>query len=201
MSRDDKLQELLDLAALLQAGALDREESARVEWLVDGAGDEVRAASDAFKETAGELGFAVQPVEPPDELRRRLLDSIEKEASPQQPGIVLDDQGLLIARSGEIPWRPHELPGLAYKRLSLDRDSGMATTLLRLDPGAVYPSHRHEAAEHLLVLSGDLEVHGQRMGPGDYCRAEPGSVHEVGRSIAGGVVLVHASIHDKLLSQ
>ena len=41
------------------------------------------------------------------------------------------------------------------RRLYVDEAAVMVTMLVRMAPGARYPSHRHAAAEECFVLSGD----------------------------------------------
>jgi len=71
---------------------------------------------------------------------------------------------------------------------------------LRIDPGTVYPSHRHSDVEELFLLEGDLLVEGLRMGPGDYCRAEPNSLHGQVRTDSGALFLVLASNANEIVA-
>ena len=61
-----------------------------------------------------------------------------------------------------------------------------------------YPSHRHAGVEEILLLEGDLHVHGVVMRAGDYCRAEPDSMHEVTFSESGCMLLLRTSQHDEI---
>ena len=106
---------------------------------------------------------------------------------------------MLIASSDDMPWKPHPIPGIATKTLHVDRDAGFATRLYRIDAGASVPAHFHAGPEELLILSGDLTVHGHEMGPGDYCRADSDTVHHAAKSVSGAVLLVRASIHDRII--
>jgi len=45
-----------------------------------------------------------------------------------------------------------------------------------------------------------LSLEGLRMRPGDYCRAEPGSVHSAVRTAAGALFLALSSQQDELLA-
>lgn len=152
----------------------------------------------AFEAVVGELGLAAAPVEPSEDLRDRLLRGIAA-PPPKRAGVLLDEGGVLIASPDAMPWKPHPIPGLETKILHLDRITGVATALYRLAPGASVPAHRHAGLEEVLILSGDLEVHGHRMSAGDYCRAESESVHHATKTEQGAVFLVRGSIHNEML--
>ena len=74
------------------------------------------------------------------------------------------------------------------------------TALVRMEPHTRYPSHQHADVEELYLLDGDLLVEGQRMRAGDYCRAEPGSIHGEVSTQAGALFLVRYSQRDELLA-
>lgn len=191
--------EMVELAALLAAGALDEATASAARWRLDTAGDAVRAEAAALEETAAMLAESVEPVAPPNKLKARLLDRVEK--TPQQrPGSLLDEAGVRILRSAEIPWQERPTPGVAVKPLYVDKQSGRVTSLVRFDPGVVYPAHEHAADEELLVLSGDLEIQGRVMGPGDYCHGVAGSQHSKGLTRGGALLLVRNSMADRFLA-
>lgn len=146
----------------------------------------------------GELGLAAEPAEPPNGLRDRLLENLAGLPESRQE-VKLDEDGVLIASTEEMPWKPHRYPGIEIKTLFVDSDAGMATRLYRMSPGSVFPPHRHGGVEELFILSGEVQVHGQRMGPGDYCRAEFDTIHRATKSAQGAVVLVRTSIHNEPL--
>lgn len=148
----------------------------------------------ALQRVADELGFAARPVTPPASLRARVLAAVQP-----QPGILFQHAGLLISRSDNIPWQPTPITGLFVKPLYVDATRNYSTTLLRMEPGTRYPSHRHAETEELFVLAGDLIVEGKKMLPGDYCRGEPDSVHGEVWTETGGTYLVLASQQNEIL--
>ena len=89
-------------------------------------------------------------------------------------------------------------PGIHRKLLFLDQERDYATSLLRVDAGTHYPSHRHADVEEILVLEGDLHLHGVVMGAGDYCRAEPESIHLETYSETGCLLLQLTSLRDEV---
>jgi len=148
----------------------------------------------ALKRVADALGFSVTPVNPPAGLRQRLLDFIKP-----QPGILFNHAGLLISRSADMPWQSTPVAGLFVKPLFVDAERKYSTTLLRMEPGTHYPSHRHVETEELFVLEGDLVVEGKKMVAGDYCRGEPDSVHGEVWTESGGLYLVLSSQENEIL--
>ena len=78
------------------------------------------------------------------------------------------------------------------RRLFVDRAAQRVTMMVRMQPGASYPAHRHAEAEECFVLSGDLWTGSVRLHAGDYQRAEQGSRHPL-QSTEGGCVLLLVS--------
>lgn len=97
-------------------------------------------------------------------------------SSLRVPGVLLQQSGVFISRSGELALRAMA-PGIAYKPLYEDSARRYNTSVVRMDARAHYPSHRHAAMEELYLLSGDLHVEGQIMRSGDYRRADSGTIH------------------------
>jgi anti-sigma factor ChrR (cupin superfamily) len=160
-------------------------------------------------EVVENLALAVAPVVPSFGIRERLLASLAlkeeepKTAARRQPvsitakGILLQQQGLLISRSADMPWE-HIAPGFLRKTLFVDHERNYSTHLLRVEPGMRYSSHRHADVEEILVLEGDLNIHGVVMGPGDYCRAEPDSIHQETFTESGCLLLQLTSQLDQI---
>lgn len=192
----DQEKNLHELAALYAVGVLDDAERELFEQHLRSGCEGCQAELRALELVTDGLAGAVA-VEPPAGLRQRLLDKVKE--SKHRPGIVLERDGLLIARAGEMEWR-RVFPGVSTKRISRDARTRYHTLLMRIDPGASYPEHRHHGVEELYLLSGDLHVAGERMRAGDYCRAEPETVHLEARSEGGCVMLVRASMDDEVVA-
>jgi anti-sigma factor ChrR (cupin superfamily) len=71
--------------------------------------------------------------------------------------------------------------------------------LVRLAPGAEYPSHRHADIEELHLLHGELIINDRKLYPGDYNRAEAGSVDHRVWSETGCTCVLLTSANDTLL--
>ena len=194
-------------AALFALGSLRGEEKAAFEQHVHEGCAVCEQELDGLADVMENLALTATPVEPSGTVRRRLLDLLNTESrkSVARPellqevakGILLRQHGLLIARSADMPWKP-VAPGISCKILSVDSERSYSTCLIRAEAGARYPRHRHADVEELLVLEGDLHVHGVVMRAGDYCRAEPDSIHEETFTENGCVLLQVASQLDQM---
>ncbi len=192
-----KRSKAAEQAALQVFGLLSDSEREAFEERLRSGDPEARTEYAAFRDAAGLLALDAEPMEAAPSLRDRVLAVAEKPPEHHSGAVRLKEHGLLIASSEQMPWRKHQLPGVWTKTLFVDRQRGYHTSLVRLDPGSSYPAHRHAETEELFVLEGDFVFHGQRLGPGDYCRAEAGTLHQNSRSESGGTFLVMASLHDK----
>jgi anti-sigma factor ChrR (cupin superfamily) len=77
-------------------------------------------------------------------------------------------------------------PGVHWKVLHEEGDR--RTVLVRYDPGAVIPRHRHLGDEQIFVLEGSVTDDTGTCVAGDFARRPPGCVHAV-RSAQGALVL------------
>jgi len=89
------------------------------------------------------------------------------------------DVGLTFVRAGEGGWRPGIVPGVEIRRLYRDRARGTVTELVRMAAGTRLPGHRHITSEEFYMLSGDAQIAGERLDPGDYYRAAASTTHDV----------------------
>jgi len=106
-------------------------------------------------------------------IKRRLLERVAD----------ADDSHLTI-EADQGDWQPFGC-GIRIKAL-FERD-GVLSYLLRLDPGASLPPHRHPMDEECIVLEGRLRV-GTRteIGPGAYHLARRGALHATISTRTGG---------------
>jgi anti-sigma factor RsiW len=136
VSSDD----LHELAVLHALGSLDARDRVAFEQHLHGCDACVKDVR-SFTEVADLIGESVQAV-PAQRLRERLLSKVS--ASPRVPGIVMQQSGLLIARSEELAWQPIAA-GIYLKPLFEDKERKYNTSLVRMEAGAHYPSHHHAA--------------------------------------------------------
>ena len=178
------IDEARDRAALYVVGALRGEEEREfAEHLKQGC--EVCAAEvKAFSNVTDELAAAVPPEAPSAKLRERVLDKIASEVRARNSATI-DKNGMRFMLSNLMPWEETATKGIETKVLFRDAAHGMVTVLVRMAPGTSSRHHRHVAVEESYVLEGDVTISGVEMKRGDYCRAEPGTVH-TGISTRGG---------------
>jgi anti-sigma factor ChrR (cupin superfamily) len=192
------------LASLYVIGMLTEDERSDFErHLEEGCAicnSEVESASAALGALAGSAGSPQ-----PSGMRERFQARLNKEESVMKDstdhGILLREAGVVISRTESMQWRPGPFPGVWIKPLYLDQQQQRATSLVRMDPGTRYPSHRHNSAEEVFLLDGDFVVEGQVMRPGDYCHAQPASVHLESYTNAGCMFIISASQSDEILTQ
>jgi anti-sigma factor ChrR (cupin superfamily) len=90
-------------------------------------------------------------------------------------------------------------PGIACKLLATDTERNRVSMLVRLAPGTEYPPHRHAGLEELHLLHGELRIGDRTLYPGDYNRAEPGTVDHRVWSETGCTCVLITSFRDVLL--
>jgi anti-sigma factor ChrR (cupin superfamily) len=85
--------------------------------------------------------------------------------------------GFRFSFAADDDWRPHPVPGIRMKVLSISQQSGYATLLLDVRPGTRFPAHHHAGDEECYVISGSVQTLGRRLGPGDFIHADAGTDH------------------------
>jgi quercetin dioxygenase-like cupin family protein len=83
-----------------------------------------------------------------------------------------------VKRNDELEWKPAGYAGGERAVLHMSAHEGR-TSLVRIAAGTRAPAHRHEACEHVLVLTGKISISGHVLGPGDYLFTDSGEVHDL----------------------
>ncbi|MFQ5897841.1 MAG: cupin domain-containing protein [Candidatus Methylomirabilia bacterium] len=86
--------------------------------------------------------------------------------------------GSLFVTVEQIPWTERR-PGVFWKVLWEDPDGRHKATLIRCEPGATFPRHRHVGDEQIFVLEGSIADESGVCTAGNYARRPPGCVHTV----------------------
>ncbi|MBV7484385.1 cupin domain-containing protein [Bordetella sp. BOR01] len=89
-----------------------------------------------------------------------------------------------VVDSQNVEWRPTRYPGVEFKLLFEDKESGLFTGLFRWAPGAELPYHEHVEVEQTYILEGTLEDHEGAIAPGMFA-ARPGGSRHIARSPNG----------------
>jgi anti-sigma factor ChrR (cupin superfamily) len=82
----------------------------------------------------------------------------------------------LYVAAADRPWTERR-PGVHWKVLWEEGDR--RAVLMRYDPGAAIPRHRHLGDEQIFVLEGSVSDDTGTCTPGNYARRPPGCVHTV----------------------
>lgn len=130
-------------------------------------------ATNGFSAVVGEMGLLAAPVDPPADIRTRVLAQVEAEAFLRFHFRVLP----------EGTWQDIG-PGVRRKDLATD------AYLVRLEPGSRLVRQALDVVEHWYVIEGDLRIAGRQVHTGDYHRALPGTVDEAPTTTSGCLVLV-----------
>ncbi len=101
-------------------------------------------------------------------------------AEPSPPSVFLDVPNMA--------WEETKFPGIRCKTLFTD-PSGMATLLMRLDPGAVVPLHEHTAIEQTYVLEGHFLDEEGECRPGQFVWRPAGNTHVAWAGPEGATIL------------
>jgi hypothetical protein len=146
------------------------------------------------------LVHSARPVSPRPEVRRELLAKIAAEPRGDTPpeGFFTLRPGVTGVRTSAAAWIASPMPGIEYKLVSRDAETGMRTRLVRFAAGARYPRHRHAGTEEIFLIEGSVSVNGIVLHAGDYCRSDPGT-EEIGTySETGGLALIISSERDEV---
>ena len=197
--------EVVERTALYALGALTQIEARAFEdHLADGC-EVCQSELGEYQFTVEALAVAAADEEPSPAVHHRLLESIgdtptagePEEATASEP-LIPDAQAFVSLRDGDDGWERWD-EGILFKPLFIDETSGMMTSLVRMAPGTGLPRHQHLGVEQFLIIEGDCNVHGERLGPGDYHRALGGSIHETTYTETGTTFLLVAPTAYRIL--
>jgi anti-sigma factor ChrR (cupin superfamily) len=177
-----------DVQALALAdavGALDPNERRDLEDRVAALPASVRDEVAHLYDAAVDIAAAAAGEVPSPGVRAALLAKI---AAPSNHTVTASD--------GE--WLQTPVRGVRMKILAIDRERDRVTMLLRGEPGATYPAHRHTGPEECYVIRGSLVVEGRLLRAGDFHHAEGASDHDALHTDEGVEVLLVASASDYL---
>lgn len=157
------------------------------------------------------LSLATPTHRAPARLRARLLQAIAE--TPQHPAISPSGEAssandstqptpaspptlLALSRQVDAHWEQLPFPGISMRTLFLDPRTNRRTLLVRLQPGAAIPAHRHHDDEQCLILEGRVEMHGVEYGPGDFFVAANASLHQPITSSSGALLFLVTGHND-----
>jgi quercetin dioxygenase-like cupin family protein len=175
---DDGL--LDELAGEYVLGTLDGEARNRFESRLSSDGD----AQQAVAQWEARLSSLVEreaELQPSDEVWAAIKARLEDEPFP----------GIVTVREEEGVWAEHAT-GIAIKTLHVDRETGVTSLLMRMEPGSRYPAHKHTGDEECLMLAGEVSFGDLTLRAGDYHLAPKGMDHAEAYSATGALVFIRS---------
>jgi anti-sigma factor ChrR (cupin superfamily) len=173
-------------ASLYGLGLLDEAESSTFEQHLSSCSvcaAEVHESGDLAVQLAGSMPAAA----PPAKLRERVLTEA-----------VLPRGVVALVRGKHIKWQETPFPGVLMARLFEDPARGELTSLVKMTPGAHYPSHHHASLEHCYVVEGDLIFEDHTLFAGDYSAGCPNKVHTSATTTKGCLLFIVHNTQDQV---
>ena len=162
--------ERADLVELFAVGALPPEDHAAFAEHLQECGICRRAHEGINPVVSSLVHWPGAELSPAESLWERLCQRIGPEAMVVAPCESLPDLELDVG-----VWQ-QPAPGIYCKILSNDTTGDRVSMLVRLDPGVEYPGHTHAGREELHLLDGELWIDERKLVPGEYNRAEAGTI-------------------------
>jgi anti-sigma factor ChrR (cupin superfamily) len=147
---------------------------------------------------AVELARTIPLSSPPEELRGRVLAPLSNEVRKNVP---LPKGVAALVRGPELNWQPTQFPGVFLASLYTDSTHGELASLVRMEPGAIYPSHHHSQVEHCYVMQGDLVFEDHVLNSGDYEAAQPGTKHSPVTTKSGCLLFLVHNVNDTVYTR
>jgi quercetin dioxygenase-like cupin family protein len=172
-------QDILDEVACYLAGAIPEQEAAAMNERFSQGWAEGEAALQLLEPGLLALADSIPSVQPAASLKVDLLAMLPVRKSEAEVK-TKEDRGILFRSGKQAKFLPTPYPGISLRMLHLNRDDKKFTALMKMEPGARYPSHHHDGDEECLVLEGSLMVGDHLMEAGDYqyCSAESDHVDQ-----------------------
>ena len=177
-----------ELEALVLAdslGALDPDERMELQARLDSLTPEQRSEVAHLYDTASTMALTAPPLEPPAYVRERVL------AAARTPVRY-------TARAADATWIDTGLPGIRARVLAVDQVRSLVTLVIRAEPGAIYPSHKHHGPEECFVIRGSVVIDDRVLRAGDFHHADEDSEHGEITTTEGAEVLIVGAVDDYL---
>ncbi len=172
-------ERITEQAAMYALGMLSQSEARAFErCLAEGEGGYAEESA-VFDAVVTSLGLSASEQLPSADMRERLLARVAGEASQKERNEAGERPASAPpefhnVRLDEGKW-DQAAEGVFVKTLFVDQIRGTVTSLVKLEPGARLPRHRHLGIEESIVVEGDCRVNGEVLTPGDYRCAMAGS--------------------------
>ncbi len=158
------------------------------------------AELNAYRDALAHVAQTVPAVDPPAGLKEKLMARIAPKKPKLPPGWHTHEPGFDYVLSGDGLWKDGPIPGVKFQMLHYDKKAGLLTQLVKLEPGAIFPPHRHGAAEQCLVLDGKVSIGTLKLSKGDFNLAHPGTDHGEMTTEEGCLLLLINNPYDEILT-
>jgi anti-sigma factor ChrR (cupin superfamily) len=188
MEKENNIQEFQENAALYALGAFSPEETQAFKIELQGAETSAQMEVSAFTEVVTHLSAAAPEATPSTGVREALLAHIanDKSRSLLRPSEMPTEINIF---KNDEDWVP-TYEGVSIKKLYCDPVTNFRTRLVKLEPGAHLPAHKHLGSEQCFMISGDFVINGVTYREGDFTVALDQSSHLDLHSVGGAVVLI-----------
>lgn len=82
------------------------------------------------------------------------------------------------ADTDDMPWACAPTPGISYKSLRFDPETGAGAVLIHMTPNSTYPRHIAHGGMDLLVVDGEVAYVGRLVSRSGFIHVPPGTEHE-----------------------
>jgi anti-sigma factor ChrR (cupin superfamily) len=183
MKSGNEMEDCRTDAALYCLDALSLEERCRFEQRLKSGCPFCLAEADGYAHVLEELAALVPAEQPDGAVRDQLFARIGAAAHHTPENIPAH---MKLVRATGQKWQRLPFPGVEVRPLL-----GKKTLLVRMQPGAAYPSHEHAQAEQCYVLEGSIQDdNGITARAGDFVCMAAGSTHGEIRTETGCVFLI-----------
>lgn len=97
--------------------------------------------------------------------------------SLEQEHDQLDTMASRYVNVADLPWVETKYPGVKFKVLLENKETGLFTALFHWEPGSKLPMHEHVGIEQSYILEGSLKDHDGECTAGNYVWRPAGSKH------------------------
>ena len=112
----------------------------------------------------------------------------------------LGDQASRFVNVDDLPWEDSIFDGVTFKTHLIDKESGIVTAYLRMEPGASLPDHEHMLIEQTYVMEGSLKCGEGECTAGNFVWRPAGSRHKAWAP-HGGLMLAIFQVQNKFFRE
>jgi quercetin dioxygenase-like cupin family protein len=177
--------ELETLVLADSVGALDADERVELQARLNALTPQQRVEVASLYDAGTAVALTAPQQGPPPHVRERVL------AAAREPARY-------TVWATDAAWIATGLPGIRARILAVDKARSLVTLVIRAEPGAAYPPHRHHGPEECFVISGSVNIDGRVLHAGDFHHADEDSDHGEISTTDGAEVLIVGAIEDYL---